>query len=114
VAFQDVIRALLRDRSPNLHGWQPPSAEGLALLLKELQGLKLAIVNGANINTNIAIAGILREDTLVFVVRFPAAYAVANITSHLTETSITSDGNIQLTTTNTTGDRLIVGWYDKR
>lgn len=59
---------------------------------------------GANINTNIAIVGIEVGDTLVAAVNLNDG---ANV---LDEMSITSDGNVQNTTTDTTGDVVLVTW----
>lgn len=87
---------------------------GLLGILTELQGLSFTVVNGTTSATNIAVAGIATEDTIIFVLRFPAAYAIANISDLTSEASITSAGNIQLSTTNTTGERLVVFWLNKR
>jgi hypothetical protein len=119
------------------------TAEGLAAALGELQRLKVAVVAGANTNTNIAVAGILTEDTVVNVVEVAsrqvheavasgAAHAV-NIsvpgiavgdiivsvldfasgvpTDRTSEASVTGAGTIQLSTTDTTGDKLVVTYY---
>ena len=86
--------------------------QSLANILTELQGFKIAVVDGAGANTNIAIAGIALVDTIKFVVELPAAYVVANILDRTSIASITSAGNIQLTSS-TSGSRLIVGYLDQ-
>jgi hypothetical protein len=65
---------------------------------------------GAATNTNIAITGIrIGTDLLDTVIFFPKA--AEPLPSVLTaEASITSDGNIQCTTTTTTNGRLLVFW----
>lgn len=79
--------------------------------VRELQGLTMDVVAGADVDTNIAITGIAVEDTLMAVLHYTAGAAVANLTS---EAAITSAGNIQLTTTDTTGDQLVVFWFNKK
>lgn len=74
------------------------------------------VVAGAAATTNIAITGIVREDLIVSVLRLDldATAANINLTDVTSEVSVTSDGNIQLTTTNTTGDKLLVIWNKLR
>lgn len=82
---------------------------------------KTAVVAGAGTATNIAVSGIATADHLIGVVQLDVAVDTgtsatgnkvqdaANLTS---EAAITSAGNIQLTTTVTTGDKLLVIYYD--
>lgn len=77
--------------------------------IAELQALQTATVAGAAAATNIAISGITTQDTIESVVEFAAGVP----TDRTAEASITSDGNIQLSTTDTTGDVLLVRWYQK-
>lgn len=80
-------------------------------ILVELQGRTKAIAAGTTSSTNIAVAGITLEDTIESVVEIDiAGDAVVDRTS---EASITSDGNIQLDTTDTTGSHLLIEWMDK-
>lgn len=74
--------------------------------------LRSAVVAGANTATDIAVTGIRTSDALAAVVRLDrdATAANINISDVRSETAITSDGNIQLSTTNTTGDSLLVLW----
>ena len=83
----------------------------LHAILQELRGIKFNAAAGAATDTNIAVSGIAVEDTLVGVLEIDiAGDAVAD---RLSESSITSAGNIQLTTTTTTGSFLLIIWMDK-
>ena len=83
-------------------------------ILRELQGLRVQAVVGATAATNIAIADITTEDTLVSVLGLDRNATAANIDFYsITDASITSDGNIQMATTVTSGDALLVFWFDK-
>lgn len=82
-------------------------------VLRELQGLSWAVVNGAGANTNIAVSGITTSDTLAFVAEFTIATGnLTGINDRTSTSSITSAGNIQCTQS-TSGSRLIVVWYNK-
>jgi hypothetical protein len=74
--------------------------------------IQTASAAGTTAATNIAIPGITINDRLagVFLLNRDATAANINIGSVLSEASITSDGNIQLSTTNSTGDALMVIW----
>jgi len=73
-----------------------------------------AVVAGTTAATNITVTGIGLADKLVAVVRLDrdATAANINITSVLSEASITAANTIQLSTTNTTGDSLLVLWQN--
>lgn len=88
-----------------------PSTEtaALAAVLTELQSLKITVVAGTTAVTNIPVALIDSLDTFVSVIRFHSG-TPSDVTS---QTSVTSTGNIQLATTDTTGDVLLVVWFDK-
>ena len=89
----------------------PPEGKALTDLLGELQGLKASAAAGAAVDTNIAVTGIALDDTLVAVIEIDiAGDAVAIRTA---EAAITSAGNIQLDTTNTTASHLLILWADK-
>ncbi len=79
-------------------------------VLQELQSLKISIVAGALAATNIPVTGIALVDTLLSVLQVPANALTVDRTA---QASITSAGNIQLSTTDTTGAMLYVFWYDK-
>lgn len=66
-----------------------------------------ALVTGATADTNIAIAGILTTDELLMVLEF--ATSTNDPTDQTANASITSDGNIQVTTA-TASDSLMVLW----
>lgn len=80
----------------------------------EARQVKTAVVNGAAADTNIAIAGLVKADELVSVVRLDlgAEEKFKGAEDLTAEAKITSDGNIQLDTTNTTGDKLLVTYVD--
>ena len=90
-----------------------PVAEQLDGILNNLV-FKVTVVAGTTAAASIAISGIATTDKIVAVVRVDLDATAANIdVDDLTsEASITSAGNIQLSTTNTTGDKLIVFWLD--
>lgn len=80
--------------------------------------IKTVVVAGAAANTNIAVAGIEQEDTLISVVELTgpgeaAGQAAGN--NRTAQASITSSGNIQVSVaTNTSADRrLVVQYFDK-
>lgn len=84
-------------------------------ILVELQGLTPAVVAGAGVDTNIAIAGIALEDTILLVMRLNRDGTAGNIdiSDVTSEASITSAGNIQLNATDTSGDSLLVFFFNK-
>ena len=90
-----------------------PVAEQVDGILNSLV-FKVVVVAGTTAAANIAVSGIATSDKIVAVVRVDLDATAANIdVDDLTsESSITSAGNIQLSTTNTTGDKLIVFWLD--
>jgi len=87
----------------------PRTVKGKAIA--ELQGFTTKVVAGDAAATDIPVAGIKTTDTLQSVIEFkPATPAVIDRTS---EASITSDGNIQLSTTDTTSSQLTVSYWVK-
>ncbi len=95
-----------------------PVAEQIDGILNN-QVLKFTVVNGAAANSNIAITGIATADKIVGVAKldFTLTEGTPNTrawdASDLTgEASVTSAGNIQLDTTDTTGEVLLVLWLD--
>ena len=77
--------------------------------IKELQSIRSVAVDGAAAATDIAVAGIKEGDYITQVLFFPDAGDVGELSA---EASVTSDGNIQLSTTVTTAGRLVVTWLD--
>lgn len=70
--------------------------------------LKVKLADGAAADTNIAVAGIVAADRIISVIHNTAG-VLADLTS---EAAITSSGNVQLADTDTTGDQLLILWYD--
>ncbi len=75
--------------------------------------LQVSVVAGDTATTNIPVTGILLTDEIIAVARhIGAGTDVTDVTDITSEASITSDGNIQLDTTNTSADKLQVFWVD--
>lgn len=99
---------------------QRTSEEAVRSAVKELQSLSVAVVAGTTAATNIAVTGLDTDDVIVAVLQFDVAVdtgtsatgnkvqAVASLTG---EASVPTTGNLQLSTTNTTGDTLLVMFY---
>lgn len=102
----------LNDFSPTSRGTE--NTNGLFAILTELQGLKFAVVTGANANTDITVTGIATEDTLVAVVGIDGdnATLASTVVDRKAATSITAANTIQCTAS-TAAERLLVVWYDK-
>lgn len=82
-------------------------------VIKELQGLSVTVVNGANANTNMAVSGIVTTDTLLAVLEFTISGGnLTGINDRTSTSSITSAGNIQCTQSTATS-RVVVLWYNK-
>lgn len=89
------------------------SDDDVVAAITQLQGLKCKSVAGAAAVTNIAVSGIATADVLVAVLQADISGGnVVDIIDRTSEASITSAGNIQLSTTATTGDKLIVLYFD--
>ena len=78
------------------------------------------VVSGAATDTDIAVSGIETGDALVGVLKldFTLTEGTPNTKTWdaedmLSEASITSDGNIQLSATDSTGSVLVVIWLDR-
>lgn len=81
----------------------------------EARAVKQTVVDGAAADTNIAIAGIKKDkDEIISVIRLDleSGEKLKAVTDLTAEAAITSDGNIQLADTATTGDRLLVTYVD--
>jgi hypothetical protein len=79
-------------------------------------GFMVTLVAGTASATNITVTGITTSDKIMAVLRLNRdAATVGNIDmDDLTgESSITAANTIQLSTTDTTGDKLICFWYDR-
>ncbi len=97
--------AMLGQGGTGFQGSGPGSA---AAMIKELQGLTVKVLDGAAANTNIAVAGIEVEDTIVSAIEF-AAGVPADRTAVAT---ITSAGNIQIND-DTSGNKVILTYFRK-
>lgn len=104
---------MAQDLDNAVAGLPSPTAANLKAALGEMQRLKSAVVDGAADAVDIAVSGIATTDTLVAVTRFEISTGnVVDVSDVTGEAAITSAGNIQLDTTDTTGDRLQVLYFD--
>lgn len=71
--------------------------------------LKQTLVDGAAADTNIAVSGIAVRGEIVSVIEFDTGVPF----DRTAEATVTSAGNIQLGTTDTTGSKLLVTWYQR-
>jgi len=78
----------------------------MSLRQNAVQQVKIAAVAGTTAATNIAVAGIVKNEDVLL--------GVYNVTDHamVTDFSITSDGNIQSAATDTSLKSLLVFWGD--
>ncbi len=74
--------------------------------------LQIDLLSGTTATTNIAVSGIATTDTIVACLHISTAATIGTIADILSEVSITSAGNIQLSSTNTTSDQLMLFWID--
>lgn len=82
------------------------------------QAVKTKVVAGAGANTDIAVAGIATEDTLLEVIEFTGpgeAGGQVSVNDRTAQATIQSAGNIRVSVaTNTSADRrLVVRYFDK-
>lgn len=95
----------------------PPEGRDLSQAIVELQNLSFNIVAGAAADTNITLTGYSAAggDTVKSILRLVgAATTLTNITDLTAELQVGStDSTIQIATTNTTADKLLVVWYNK-
>lgn len=97
-----------------LYDDNPPQGKALVKLLRELQALKITVVDGAAADTNIPVAGLGATDLVKAILYFPIATGTVTSVADLTaELQAQTAGNIQIATTVTSGGKLIVIWYDK-
>jgi hypothetical protein len=119
---------MAQDTAAAVAGLPEGTAEALKAVLDELQassdlganGVQVAVVAGAAATTNIPITGIKTTDKLVAVVQLDVAVdtgtsATGNKVQDVATVAatITSTGNIQLTSVNATGDKLLVVWVKR-
>ena len=111
---RSVLREVLVELQERVAGLQ--TQVGAAVSPSDL---RQSVVGGAAADTDIAVSGILTTHTLLGVVKldFTLTDGTPNTRTWdaddlLSEASVTSDGNIQLSTTDTTGAVLIVTWLN--
>lgn len=85
--------------------WHDASGQG-----KKMSGLRFTQAAGAAALRNIRVPGITTSDVLLAVLELAVTSGVP--TDRTSEASISSNGNIQLSTTSTATDQLIVIWQD--
>lgn len=85
----------------------PPEGRALASTLR-LEQLHQDLLDGDTADTDIAVTGIEVGDRIISAVHNTAGTLV-DVTA---EVVILSDGNVQLTDTDTTGDDLLLLWVD--
>ena len=74
--------------------------------------LKIDMLAGANADTNIAVAGIEVGDTIIACFHITTTAAIATMVDIVSEVVILTDGNIQLDSTATGSDSLLLFWVD--
>lgn len=79
----------------------------LPAAIKELQGLSMTVVTGAAANTNMALAGIATEDTIVSALAYTGGVP-ANVT-----VTIYAAGQVRCAA-DMTGKVLVVLWFNKK
>ena len=94
----------------------PPQGRDLSQALVELQNLTVSVVAGAAADTDIALTGFTYgTDTIKSVLHFDISGG--NVVNVLDKTSEVQAGSVagafQLGTTATTGDVLVVIWFNK-
>lgn len=72
--------------------------------------LQVSLLSGAAADTNIAVTGIKTADQIIWCGHLTTAAAIATLADLTSEVVILTDGNIQLTDTDTTNDQLMVIW----
>ena len=77
---------------------------------KERMLLRVSVLAGTTAAANIAVTGILTTDTIVACLEFTTAASIATLADRTAECSITSNGNIQCSTTNTSSNALLLFW----
>jgi hypothetical protein len=95
----------------------PPQGRDLSQALVELQNLTFSVVSGAAADTNIALTGYTHgTDTIKSVLRLIGAPTditdISDLTSEVQAPSPTAEA-FQLSTTATTGSKLLVIWFNK-
>ena len=86
----------------------------IAKVLAELQNINFFVADGAAAEADITVTGIGLTDTVLAVMNLPVDGNVDDLTvMDVAEVSITAADTIQLSTTATTGDKLLVIYLAK-
>ncbi len=104
----------MADNLPDLAAGTPPEGRDLARILNALLNIKFTVLNGAGADTDIAVTGFeYAEDTVVSLLHFDISTGtvttVADLTSEVKAGTVPAA--IQLETTATTGDKLLLIWF---
>lgn len=95
----------------------PPEGRDLSQAIVELQNISFSVVAGAAADTNITLTGYSAAggDTIKSILHFDiSAGNVVNLLDKTSELQAGStDSTFQLSTTATTGDVLLVVWFNK-
>ena len=112
---QSVLRPILVELRENLAALEARTASLSGLV--SASAVRQTVVAGAGTDTDIAVAGIETGHTLLGVVKLDFTLTEGDPNTRtrdaadlLSEASISSDGNIQLGTTDTSGAVLLVTW----
>lgn len=79
---------------------------------KSAFNLQVSVLAGTTATTNIAVTGIATSDKIVWCGHLSTAAAIATLADITSEVSVTSAGNIQLSSTDTSSDALLLFWID--
>ena len=74
--------------------------------------LRIDLIDGTTATTNIAVTGIATDDEIIFCGHISTKAAIATLADITSEVSVTSAGNIQLSSTDTSSDQLMLMWID--
>lgn len=96
----NLLRVFWLDNSP-----APGSVQS-----KNAFNLQFSFVDGAMNDVDIAITGIQTDDTIVHISHFTTKVAIESLLDLTSEGVILTDGNIQLDSTDTSSDLLLVIW----
>ncbi len=72
--------------------------------------LQFSVLDGTTATTNIAVTGIKTVDQILFAGVFTTKASIATFADLTSEVSITSDGNIQTSSTSTANNQILLVW----
>ena len=79
---------------------------------KSMFNMQVSVLAGTTAATNIAVTGIVTTDEIIWCGHISTAAAIATLADITSEVSITSDGQVQLSSTDTSSDALLLFWID--